>query len=124
MKYIWPILVGAVLLVSIYLTWQCLGRYASMYALAVLLLMPITVITIQGRGGKTFAFGGFVVGAICGIVVGYYFGPIISELIHGPIPTEFNIRIDLVMWWILFASFFASCFAALAGRLGRARSLN
>ncbi len=123
MKYIWPILIGVVLLASIYLTWQYLGRYAVMYALVVLLLMPVTEAAIQGKGGRAFAFVGLAVGAVCGLVVGYYVGPFISESIHGPIPAEYNIRLDLVMWRFLFASFFASCFSAIGGRLGRTRSL-
>lgn len=123
MKYIWPIQIGVVSLVIIHLAWQHLGRYAFMYALVVLLLMPVMEISIQGKGGKTFAFIGLVIGAVFGLVVGYHVGPIISESIGDSISIQHNIRLDLVIWWFLFSSFFASFFSVIGGRLGRTRNL-
>lgn len=119
MKYIWPVPVGTVLLVSVYFALQYLGHYVFIYTLVILVLMPVIVVIIQGREGRFFSFVGLVFGAICGLVVGYYVGPFISELIHGEISVKYNIRIDLVIWWAIFASFFASIFSAVGGKLGR-----
>lgn len=123
MKYIWPIPIGVILLLFISLFWGYLGRNAVFYALIVLTLMPITEALIQRKGGKVFAFIGLVAGAVCGLVIGYLIGPYISEVMYGQIPVEYNIRVDLVMWCIFGASFFASLFAAVGGWLGRARSI-
>ncbi len=77
---------------------------------------------MQGRKTRLLAFAGLIAGAFTGLALGYFIGPLISEAIHGPTPVEYNIRIDLVMWWSLFASFISSCFSAVGGMYGRRRS--
>ena len=122
MKNIWPIFAGILLIGVVSLSWQYLGRYAALCGLFVLIATPVVTFIVQGRKARLLAFAGLVAGAVTGLALGYFVGPLISEAMHGPTPVEYNIRIDLVMWWCLFASFTASCFSAVAGMYGRRRS--
>ncbi len=98
-----------------------LGRYKLLFLVSILVVMPVTEFLAQGKGGRLPSFIGLLVGLIAGVALGYMLGPIITETISGPVPAEYNIRTDLVLWWALSASIFASCFCAIGGWLGRKR---
>ena len=119
MKHLWPIFAGAFLLFLTYVFRSHLGYDAIFYGIIVLAIMPFVETLIQGRNGIVWAILGLMLGAVCGLFAGYLLGPSLSKLFYGSISIEHNIRIDLFMWWVLFASFVASCFAAIGGWLGR-----
>jgi hypothetical protein len=121
MKYIWPLIVGIILIAVILGAWQQLGTYKLLFLIAVLIAMPVMEFLVQGKKGRLLSFVGLVVGLVCGVAFSYALGPTITEAIYGPISTEYNIRIDLVLWWALGGSVFASFFSLAGGWIGRRR---
>ncbi|MEI6149513.1 MAG: hypothetical protein WCS01_10485 [bacterium] len=114
MKKLWPLLAGAVaagVLLGVYpKEWIYIGPFIAVMTYIVSLLA-------QGRcAAEAFAW------SVLGVVVGGVLGKVITgdvvEMVHGgPIPAEYNIRLDLV--WGLFTGGFigASVAACLAGYL-------
>ena len=119
MKYSLPIIAGSIVIAAILVLRQQLGPYTVLHLSAVLIVMPLAEVLVQGKSGRLKALAGMLIGAVVGLALGYSLGPIISETIFGQISIKDNIRIDLVFWWALGASITSTIFALIGGWFGR-----
>ena len=121
MKYFLPMMIGTLLLIGLLLalSFGYFRRDAFMLLLLLFAAMPLATIIMQGRKRVVIATAGAVAGGGAGLLIGYQLGPSLSEWLLGPLGPDYNIRLDLVLWCLLFASYGASLCIALLCRPGR-----
>ncbi len=119
LKYTWPVVAGCFLLILLYFFKSFVGQYVILYGLAILILVPILEVVIQGKNGFSYALIGLFLGLAFGLVFGSYTGEYISQIIFDASIQEVKTRPELVIWNVFVVSILASVFTILGGKVGR-----
>jgi hypothetical protein len=119
LRYGWPLLAGNLLLLLL----SFLSNGALPYLLVILLLTPLAMAAVQGKGALPSATVALLAGSLLGALLGYLLTSAPPRAMAAAVEASGPALADeLLLWWATGASFCASLGAFIAGELWRSRN--